>query len=572
MSMTRRTAMTVGAPALLLGQAAARKPNVILIMTDDQGYGDFSCHGNDALRTPRLDTLRNESTRMDRFYVSPVCAPTRSSLLTGRYNLRCGVWGVTGGRETMRRDETTMAEAFRPAGYRTGLIGKWHLGEHYPYVPHAQGFDEFIGMRLGHWNHYFDPQLERNGVAFQGKGYITDILTEEAMGFVDRNRRDPFFLYLAYNAPHSPWIVPDADYDRHKGLAPETASVYGMVENVDWNIGRLMDHLANRGLAENTIVAFLCDNGGVMQPGRFNAGLRAGKASVYEGGVRSPLWIRWPGKLQPRDVKQIGAHIDLYPTLTELCGVKRPDSLPIDGKSLAPLLRGENVSWPDRRIFHHRETGRDPKDLWAGSVRTQQWSLVQGQELYDLGRDPGEKNDLAKERPEVVRGLRGEYEKWAVEAIEQCRFEVPPVPVGYAEENPVVMQATQAKLAGGVKYFADSGFAHDWITNWSNPAATATWEIDAVRGGRYELGLRYRAAAAGAKVTVQVGGKELQTEIAKATPGDPVPTGNRVARKGYQEWVWGTQSAGVAELPAGRTRVVVSGGGMDLKSVVMKRS
>ena len=245
-------ATAAGALTPRAARPAARRPNVVLVMTDDQGYGDLSCHGNPHLRTPNIDAFAKQSVEFNRFYVSPVCAPTRSSLLTGRYNLRCGVYGVTTGFETMRTEEVTLAEALRGAGYRTALFGKWHLGEHYPYVPHAQGFDEFVGFRTGHWLNYFDPPLERNGKPIRGRGFITDVFTDEATAFMERNRERPFFLYLAYNAPHSPFQVPDRYYERfrnNKELAPETAVVYGMVENLDENIGRLLRRVDELELA-----------------------------------------------------------------------------------------------------------------------------------------------------------------------------------------------------------------------------------------------------------------------------------------------------------------------------------
>ena len=468
MTMLRRNflASPFLASAAKSQSSRAKRPNVLLIMTDDQGYGDNAFNGNPILRTPSLDKLARESVRLSRFYVSPLCAPTRSSLLTGRYHLRTGVWGVTGGRETMRADEMTIAEALKGAGYRTGLVGKWHLGEHYPCVPHSQGFDEFVGFRLGHWNRYIDPPLERNGKPIETKGYISDVFTDEAIAFIDRRQSDPFFLYLAYNAPHSPYIVPDQYYDRFegKGLTVPVASTYAMVENLDRNIGRILAHLDKTGLANDTIVVFLCDNGPTGGP-RFNAGLRATKGTVYEGGVRSPLWVRWTRRLTPKVIDATAAHIDIYPTLLDLCGVPRPAGPAIDGVSLAPAITGP-AKVPERMLFFHN-AGNRIRSPFPGAVREGRWSLVNGKELYDLEKDPAEQNDVASANPEVTTRLRSAYQKWFDEAAEQCGFRQPAIPVGHAEENPVWLPATRAKLNGGLKYFGVHGYAHDWATGWS---------------------------------------------------------------------------------------------------------
>lgn len=552
------------AASLVTGAARSqsrRRPNVLLILTDDQGYGDNSATGNTIVKTPVLEKLAGESVRFTRFYVSPVCAPTRSSLLTGRYHLRTGVWGVTGGRETMRTDEVTVAEALKKAGYRTGLTGKWHLGEHFPHVPHNQGFDEFTGFRLGHWNRYLDPPLERNGKPFAAKGYISDVLTDEAIGFIDRHRSEPFFLYLAYNAPHSPYIVPDRFYDRFegKGLTVPVASVYAMVENLDGNIGRILSHLEKSGLSQDTIVVFLCDNGptgGV----RFNAGLRAQKASVYEGGVRSPLWVRWQGRLTPKDVDGPAAHIDLYPTLMELCGVPRPPGPPIDGVSLAASMTG-STPVPDRMLFFHN-AGNRIRSPYPGAVRNRRWSLVNGKELYDLANDKGEQADVSASHPEVAEKLRAAYQSWFEEAAGQCGFAQPVIPVGYAEENPVVLPATRAKLAGGLKYFGDHGYAHDWATGWSS-SGTMEWDVDVVREGAYEAQVLYlsKPEGVGAALTFSAANASTSAKLLVATKNEPLPTGLRQVSPHYLEFPWQTLTVGRLRLAKGSQTLRLTAGG-----------
>ncbi|MQY63441.1 MAG: sulfatase-like hydrolase/transferase, partial [Calditrichaeota bacterium] len=306
----------MGASRRLVDRASGGRPNILLIMTDDQGWGDITSHGNDVIKTPVMDRIAAEGARFERFYVSPVCAPTRAALLTGRYCLRTGTHGVTRGQENMRSDEVTNAEVFKQAGYATGCFGKWHNGAHYPHHPNGQGFDEFFGFCAGHWNNYFDTTLDRNGQPVETKGYISDVLTNASMAFIEQNRKRPFFCYLPYNAPHTPWQVPDRYFDKYKakGLDDETACSYAMTECLDDNIGRLLGQLDELNLAGDTIVLFLTDNG--PNTDRYNGGMKGRKGSVNEGGVRVPLFIRWPGHIRPGTyVKPIAAHIDLLPTL-----------------------------------------------------------------------------------------------------------------------------------------------------------------------------------------------------------------------------------------------------------------
>jgi arylsulfatase A len=553
--MTRREWLTAaGAAAVHAAPQQVRRPNVLLIMTDDQGYGDLSLHGNPHLKTPNIDRLAAQGVEFTRFYVSPVCAPTRSSLLTGRYNVRCGVHGVTHGRETMRTGETTIAEALRPAGYRTALIGKWHLGEHYPYVPHAQGFDEYVGFRTGHWNNYFDPPLERNGKPLRGDGYISDYFTSTAIEFIERNQSNPFFLYLAYNAPHSPFQVPDRYREPFRSLPADTASVYAMVSNLDENIGKLLDRLDRMALANDTLVVFLTDNGPNGQ--RFNSGLRGAKGSVYEGGVRVPFILRWPGRLPAAArVNTIAAHIDVYPTILEACAAAAPQGPPIDGRSILPLAQGRQVNWPDRMIFTHRETERDPSALYPGAVRTQRFNLVNGRELYEIPEDPGEQNDVAASHPEVVAKLRSAYESWLPEAMKP-EFMRYPIPVGYAEENPVVLPAPQSYLRGNVHFFGKNGYAHDWITNWTSLEDTVHWEIDVVKAGEYQLSLKYLCAKPdlGSRIEVSLGDSTVEGKVTQAgakTSADVPPEAR------YVTLDWTTMQLGKVRLPKGRARFTV---------------
>jgi arylsulfatase A-like enzyme len=326
--------------------AAGSPPNVIVILTDDQGWGDLSLHGNPHLETPHLDALAHSGARLDRFYVSPVCAPTRASLLTGKFHQRTGVHGVTRGQENMSLDEVTLADLFKEAGYATGIFGKWHNGAHYPYHPNGRGFDQFVGFCAGHWSNYFDALIEENGKPHRSKGYMTDYLTDRAIELhrgKRQERRNPFICYIPYQTPHTPYQVPDEPFEKYTamGLDPQLACLMAMCENIDNNVGRVLAALEEMKIREETIVIFFSDNGPNRY--RFNGGLKGRKGSVDDGGMRVPSFVSWPGTIPSRlIVDEVTAHIDLLPSLMGWIG--RDDLIPvgIDGRSLAPLLTGGN--------------------------------------------------------------------------------------------------------------------------------------------------------------------------------------------------------------------------------------
>lgn len=559
--------------------AAPRKPNVLLILTDDQGYGDLSLHGNPYVKSPNIDRLAQAGVRFDRFYVNSFCAPTRAALLTGRYPVRCGVWGVTHNKEAMRPEEVTLAEALRGAGYRTACFGKWHNGEQFPYTPPGQGFDEFLGFHNGHINNYFDTELIRGAAPTPTRGYITDVLTDEALRFIGAQRDRPFFCYLAYNAPHSPYQVPDRYFDKFKarGLDDAVSAFYGMCENIDDNVGRLLAVLDETGHARDTIVLFLTDNGGTAGVKLYNAGMRGGKVSVHEGGSRVPLFIRWPGRLDAgRVVKQLAAHIDIFPTLLDLCGVPSPQGPPLDGRSLRPLLEGREKDWPQRVLFIHNPISQTNR--YPGAVRTPQYRLVREirgpgggsrakpndgsaseWQLYDMQADPGETRDLAKKQPEIVARLSTLYEQWYDDTA-RAGLQRFPIPVGYAAENPVVLHAPQAYFEGSLRFASGPGFAHDWLTGWSDVASKVWFDIDVVRAGKYELALQYAcpAADAGSKLRVTVGGTSFDCVVAAAeAPAVPLAHRDELGRQRYGNRQWGTLKVGEVNLPAGRTTLTI---------------
>ncbi len=563
--------------ALAVAAAAAQKPNVLLIISDDQGYGDLSLHGNPHVRTPVLDQFATNNIQFDRFFVSPLCAPTRSSLLTGRYSLRTGARGVARGEETMRSDEVTIAELFHDAGYRNGYFGKWHNGENFPYTPNGQGFDDVFGFNLGHWNNYFDTTFKRNGKPEKTRGFTTDVLTDEALKFIEANRARPFFCYVAYNVPHSPFQCPDKYFDKHKraGLNDFLASVYGMVENMDDNIGRLLAKLDQLKLRDNTIVIFMSDNG--PNGARYNAGMRGVKGTYHEGGSRVPCFISWPAKFkQPRVVHEMAAHIDILPTLTELCGVANKSNASFDGRSLAPLLEGRTNGWPDRILFQqHLANAR------SGSLRTQRFRLVKAAnrwEMFDMQRDPEQTRDASAEFAEEKRRLVAAYDEWWSGIKNELLTPwPPPIPVGYAQENPVELPVPQADFVGGLR-FSGKHPNNAWLLNWTNADAHVEWKIDVQEPGEYEARLLYltRDSDAGAKVRVQAGTSSAETAT-RATPIVQVPSPDRVPREEVYEMPWSELSVGRIKLSRGTNTLAVQAltkpGSevMQLKSVLLER-
>ena len=383
-------------------------PNFVIVLTDDQGWGDLSVHGNTNLATPNIDSLARDGAMFDRFYVCPVCSPTRAEFLTGRYYPRGGVYGTSAGSERLNLDEKTIAETFKAAGYATGAFGKWHNGGQFPYHPNARGFDEYYGFTSGHWANYFDTPMDHNGEVVRGKGFIIDDLTDHAMEFIEQNKGRPFFCYIPYNTPHSPMQVPDRFYEKFDGAGLEMhnrdpqredilhiRAALAMCENVDWNVGRLLGKLDTLGLAKNTVFLYFSDNG--PNGYRWNGDMKGRKGSIDEGGVRVPFLIRWPGHIQAGlKVNEIAGAIDLLPTLADLAGIPLLSTKPLDGKSIKSLLLGSADEWPDRMIFSFRPGVR------ASSVRTQRFRMDTDGQLFDMPPIPGREPML----PGSIRKLR----------------------------------------------------------------------------------------------------------------------------------------------------------------------
>lgn len=545
--------------------ASATRPNVLLILTDDQGYGDLGYTGNPDVSTPNLDKFASGAVKFDRFYVSSVCAPTRASLMTGRWWLRTGVCGVTQGWEEMRASEVTIAETLRGAGYRTGIFGKWHNGEQFPLSPTGQGFDEFLGFTAGHWNNYFDAELTHGTQPEKTRGYITDVLTDAAIGFIEKHRAAPFFCYVPYNAPHSPYQAPDRFFRKYaaKGLSPELAAIYAMTESVDENVGKLLAALERLKLRENTIVVFLTDNGPTANPSRYNAGMRGAKASVHEGGVRVPCFVQYPARLkEARTIKEIAGHIDLYPTLLELCGVQLPAGQPkLDGVSLVPLLEGRSSGWAERMIFSFQSPGSTTLRKHPGAVRTQQYRAVyegaQGAapawSLYDMAADPGQKDNIAAREPEILKKLSSAYEAWFAD-VTATSFAREGMPVGYSEQNPVRLMAPRAKLEGKLRFFVPQAYANTWITDWIEPADKISLPLSVAQPGIYAVALHYACAPAdaGSRIRATAGGAATKPVTVTPAIADRVKLQHRDKGKdNYVDRQWGRLELGTLTLAAG---------------------
>lgn len=536
--------------------AESRRPNVIIVLSDDQGYGDLSCHGNPWLKTPCIDSFAKQGTELTRFYVSPLCSPTRSSILTGRYNLRCGVHGVTRGYQTMRSGETTIAADFKSAGYKTAIFGKWHLGSVYPYVPYAEGFDEFIGFRQGHEINYWNSMLEKNGTPYPVKGFITDVLTDESIRYIDSHRSDPFFLYLAFNVPHTPSQAPRDLFEHYRqfDISDYDASIYAMMANLDSNVGRLLTHLNQMNLEEDTIVIFASDNG--PNGYRYNCGFRGMKGQVDEGGVRVPFFIRWPGHLRKNvQMNEMAAHIDLYPTLLSLCGITPLKGKAIDGIDLSGFLKRQELL-PDRKFFTHHAADT-PKLSDSGAVRTNRYCLVDQTKLYDLLKDPCQNTDIASEHPEQVKVLGEAYDRWFEDVTKGVDYGRLPIQVGHPEENPVTMPATQAYFTGALHFWGKDGWAWDWVTGWTNQKDEIYWDIEVVQAGKYLVDLRYLCPASdvGSRIQVQAGENVCESIVQYATSMQPIPTIDLVPRVEVPPMPWGTLSVGLIDLPKGRMKI-----------------
>lgn len=512
--------------------AHAAGPNVVVMLADDSGWGDYSIQGNTNLQTPNIDALAKGGARFDRFFVCAVCAPTRAEFLTGRYHSRGGVLGVSTGQERLNTDVKTVADHFLKAGYATGAFGKWHNGSQWPYHPNARGFQEYVGYTSGHWGEYFDPPLEHNGQWFRAEGFIVDVLVDKAVEFIETNREKPFFCYIPLTTPHSPFSVPDKHWDKFKDSPVEmrgeegdkedldvTRTVLAMMDNIDMNVGRVMRKLEELKLSENTIVVYFSDNG--PNSFRWNGGMKGRKGTTDEGGVRSVCFMRWPRKIREgMTVPHVSGAIDLLPTLTELAGVSAEHVKPLDGTSFSPLLLGREWQAPERQIMNYHGGKL--------SVRSQTHRLDAAGGLFDMVADPNQTKNIAKEQPEITAKLAAAGSAWHQEVFgapyapqagtgKKGRAKPAddrPYPVGYAEFPVTMLPARDGEPHGGVR--RSSGAPNcSYFVNWKTREDSMTWDIDVHTSGEYEVTIDYACpeADAGAMIELRFGDSKTAGKV-----------------------------------------------------------
>jgi len=545
--------------------------NILLVITDDQGWGDLSFHGNELIETPQLDAFAAQSIVFDRFYVSPVCAPTRASVLTGRYHIATGTTWVTHRKEVMREEEVTIAEILKENGYKTGLFGKWHQGKQFPHDPIGQGFDEFYGFTEGHINNYFDTKLTHNFQEVETKGYLPDVLTEKTIAFMETD--GPFFAMLSFNTPHSPFQVPDQYFDKYKakGLNDLDASVYGMVENIDNNLGRLMEFLDQSGKLEQTIVIFMTDNGpnGI----RYNGEMKGKKADLDEGGVRVPFFLKVPG-LSPKVIKEWAGHIDILPTILDILNLKPPIEVEMHGRSLTPLIQNSK-DWEDRYFFTHHVI-RD-FDTIPGAVRNQQYLLtMKGKEkaLFDLTQDPGQKFNLISDFQEIANALESKYMDWFLEMTEDG-VEPPLIQVGHAKVPHVYLPAPDGKLHGNVTFKGQMGWANDWFVGFQSDQDKVAWELLVVEDAEYEI---FAEMTNSKPVTIQlsINTDSWSSKISDMNLAVDVPSPDRVDRSEVYEKNWPLVPLGKKRFDKGNVLLTLSLNedqitALEIKSLILQK-
>ena len=559
-SISRRIFLFLAIPlafaALSNRTFAAEKPNVVLIMTDDQGYGDLSCHGNPVLKTPNLDQLFSEAVRLTDYHVAPTCSPTRCALLTGHWTNRTGVWHTIAGRSMMRRNEVTIGQIFSDGGYATGMFGKWHLGDNYPFRPEDRGFQEVlrhggggVGQTPDYWdNAYFDGSYFHNSKPEAVEGFCTDVFFSYAKQFVEKQASagKPFFAYIATNAPHGPMHSPPefAKPYEDQGLNTNLAHFFGMIANIDHNVGELRKWLAEKGLTENTLFIFTTDNGSSSGSRTFNAGMRGAKGSEYDGGHRVPFFIHWPrgGFTGGRDVEPITAHVDVVPTLIDICGLPAPKGVKFDGTSILPLLDDKvDADWPDRILVTDSQRVKDPIKWRKSAVMTSDWRLVSQEAgkkggpnhaLFAIKDDPGQKNDVITEHPEVAERLKKFYEDWWAELLPTFDQDARIV-LGNDAENPAALTS------------------HDWITvamtPWNHshirkgelkPQNTGFWNVEVEKAGEYEIELRRWPRESKTAITagMEPGAEVPGAPAFRARPGFAFPATEVTLMIGNREW------------------------------------
>ena len=527
---------------LLMAVQAHARPNVVFIIADDQGYGDLACHGNPVIKTPHLDKLFSESTVLTDYHVAPTCSPTRSSLLTRHWTNRTGVWHTINGRSMLRANEVTLGQHFSE-DYATAMFGKWHLGDNYPYRPEDRGFEEVyrhggggVGQTPDLWdNAYFDGSYFHNGKIVPAKGFCTDVFFEKAHDFIKAKAaaKEPFLAYISTNAPHGPLHCPQKYLDLYQDQKPAIAAFFGMITNIDDNVGTTRKLLADLGIADNTIFIFTTDNGTASGAEIFNAGMRGKKGSAYDGGHRVPMFIHWPagGLNKHREIDTLCHAVDVVPTLLDACEVPNEAGVKFDGLSLKDLLDPKaDIQWPDRFLITDSQRVVDPIKWRQSSVMSQQFRLINGKELYDIKADPGQENDIAANNPGQVQKMRDFYDAW------------------WAELSPTFSQTTEIHL-GHPDHPQVSMTGHDWISSagppWNQahirdlaaqvkaPENLSHWAVKVLTPGTYEITVRRWPTEASHPITAPLPPGEHVPGASKAfraRPGKPLKTQTAVLR------------------------------------------
>ena len=556
--MLRSTSALILLLTFIPATVSDERPNVIVILTDDQGWGDLSFNGNTNLRTPNVDRLAREGVSFDRFYVCPVCSPTRAEFLTGRYHPRSGVYSTSAGGERMDLDEVTIGQTFQAAGYRTAAFGKWHNGTQFPYHPKARGFDEYYGFCSGHWGHYWSPLLDHNNEMVIGNGFIIDDLTDHAIDYIRQESDEPFFVYLPYNTPHSPMQVPDRWWNRFKDVElklhnrepkkeklQHIRAALAMCENIDYNVGRLLKTLEETGEAENTIVVYFCDNG--PNGSRWNGDMKGRKGSTDEGGVRSPCHIRWPAKIKPgQKLARNGAAIDLHPTLASMAGIRTLNQKPLDGTDLWSTISGEDDGPDERIIISH----------WRNrvSAKTGTYRLDNNGALFDLSADPGQRNNIAAQNPEVAARLKKAVGEFRTTVLPGYDNDQRPFVIAHPDTALTQLPARDAISSGNIKRsnkFPNSSY----FGNWTSTEDRITWDATVLTPGRYEAELLYSCAEGqeGSTIELSFKGSTLSAQITEAHPSEIVGAAeDRYKRVESYEQNWGRMTLGRIDLKEGK--------------------
>jgi arylsulfatase A len=538
-------------------EASSPKPNLIIILADDMGWGDINANGNPHIETPVLNRMKSESLSFDRFYVCPLSAPTRAEMLTGRYFLRTGVSSVTRGYENMRTDEVTIAEVLKDNGYSTGCFGKWHNGRYYLQHPNRQGFDEYIGFPVGHLGYYYDAYFMKNDDKIKSEGYTTDYFTKQALDFIERKKESPFLCYVSYNVPHSPFQVPEKYFSKYitSGLDSTLSSVYGMVENMDENIGRIIKKIEELDIEENTIVIFFSDNG--PNTDRYNGGMKGRKGSVDEGGVRVPFYIKWPENIRPGTTEQLAQDIDIMPTLLALCSIEYDAVKPLDGINLTGIIKGKKKPF-DRYIFSRQ--GNQVLENCNSSVRNDRYRLVLTRKdtlLYDLKSDPEQKSDISGKEPEINVDLLTRLVRLNEELVSNYK-PVTTIEAGFEGEKSFTLPVQDALLSGKIRYSSiHPNQSH--TENWIQEGDSIFWTLNINTSGNYKAELYYGCSPGdtGSKFMLGTNAGKIYFTCDKAFDSEILPDRDYVKRTESVERTWTWMETGKIKLNDGPETIIL---------------